>query len=97
MAGLSLTAHAACFLPYVCTRPAVFVVPLEGTKEAAVTFTLYDQNTEQPEHKVWSFTRAVGPAGFGFPKLISHDSLSARPGYLAGGTLCMRINVRVLA
>lgn len=51
MAGLSLTAHAACFLPYVCTRPAVFVVPLEGTKEAAVTFTLYDQNTEQPEHK----------------------------------------------
>lgn len=75
----------------------MFVAPKEGTKEAAVTFTLYDQTTEQPEHKVWSFQAAVGTAGFGYPKLTSHDGLRARPGYLAGGTLCMRINVHVLA
>lgn len=84
-------------LPCPPTPPSpVYVAPKQGTEAVVVTLTLIEQTLEQPQHLIHSFTAAVGADGRGYRQFLSHDSLRARPGYLAGDTLVIRARAHLL-
>lgn len=75
---------------------AVFISAKQCDTRASVTLAVRDQDTEGPLHVTRTAELLVTTSGMGYPKFISHQQLHSRPGYLAGDTLVIRAEVRVL-
>lgn len=75
---------------------AVYLAAKHAATMVAVTLTICDQDTEDPQHVAYSFENSVATNGMGFPTFLSVEELRSRPSYLTGDTLVIRADVHIL-